>query len=93
MIPRREVGCLEVNAADENGRLRRELVNEMLLEPIDGFDQPAVAIPTALGTNPEGLQQHRARIEQGRKQFYTVAADRIAVVAPAVSRAFRKMAE
>ena len=73
-------------------RMRRELVNEMLLEPIDGFDRPALP---ALGTdsmNLKEIQEHKARFEQTREQFYATASVRIATVAPAVSRAFGKMA-
>ena len=73
--------------------MRRELVNEMLLEPIDAFEQPALIAPRVDSMSAEGVQEQKVRIEQARKEFYTLASAKLATVAPAVSRAFRKMAE
>ena len=73
-------------------RMRRELVNEMLLEPIDGFDPPALVGLEIDSMDPERVQEQRAQIERTRKQFYAIASSKIATVAPAISRAFRKMA-
>ena len=74
-------------------RMRRELVNEMLLEPIGGFEQPDLPDLDTGSMGPETIQQRRVQIEQARKRFYTTASAKIATVAPAVSRAFRKMAD
>ena len=74
-------------------RMRRELVNEMLLEPIGGFEQPVLPELDTGSMGPETIQQRRVQIEQARKRFYTTASAKIVTVAPAVSRAFRKMAD
>lgn len=89
---------LEESAAAARKRLsrlqimHRELVNEMLLEPIAGFDQPPLPEPAVDSADPERLQRQKAQIEQTAKQFYTVASDKLGTVAPGVSRAFKKMA-
>jgi hypothetical protein len=72
--------------------MRRELVNEMLLEPIAGFDSfvlPDVVTPPQTGPESEEV---RLALEQARKQFYTAASAKVATVAPSLSRAFRQMA-
>ena len=90
---------LEQSAAAARKRLlrlqmmRRELVNEMLLEPIDGFDRPALPALAINSTKIEHIREQKAQIERTRRQFYATASAKIATVAPAVSRAFRKMAE
>ncbi len=73
--------------------MRRELVNEMLLEPIDAFDQPALIAPTVDSMSGEGVEEQEAQIELARKQFYTLASAKLETVAPVVSRAFKRMAE
>jgi rubrerythrin len=73
-------------------RLRQEMVNEMLLEPIAGFDSPVlpdVVVPPQTGTEAE---EARLGLEQARKQFYAAASAKVATVAPSLSRAFRQMA-
>ena len=89
---------LEESAAAARKRLsrlkvmQRELVNEMLLEPIAGFDQPALPELAVGSTSPERIQRQKAQIEQAARQFYTIASDKLGTVAPGVSRAFKKMA-
>ena len=73
--------------------MRRELVNEMLLEPIAGFDQSPVPALEVGSADSVRIQEQQARIEQARKDFYATAAVKIATVAPSVSRAFRRMAD
>ena len=73
--------------------MRRELVNEMLLEPIAGFDQPPLPALEVGSADRERVREQQARIEQARKDFYATAAVKIAIVAPSVSRAFRRMAD
>ncbi len=72
--------------------LQRELVNEMLLEPIAGFDQPPPPAMDAAAMTPEEIRGRKVQIDQAAKQFYTVASDKLVIVAPGVSRAFKKMA-
>ena len=72
--------------------MRRELVNEMLLEPIAGFDAPALP---EVGTIPQAgaeLDQARVEFEKARAQFYAAASAKVVIVAPALSRAFQRMA-
>ena len=90
---------LEEDAAAARKRLsrlqimRREFVNEMLLEPIDGFSHPALPPLRTDSMSLEDIRAQRAQIEQTRKQFYATASAKIATVAPAVSRAFTRMAQ
>lgn len=72
--------------------MRRELVNEMLLEPIAGFEQPPLPDLEVRGADCERIRKQREQLSQVRSQFYATASVKIAPVAPSVSRAFRRMA-
>lgn len=89
---------LEDSAAAARKRLarletmRRELVNEMLLEPIAGFAPPALP---EVGTIPQAgaeLEEARVEFEKARTEFYAAASAKVVTVAPALSRAFQRMA-
>jgi hypothetical protein len=74
-------------------RMRRELVNEMLLEPISGFDYPLPPPPPKAGADPKEIVRHEEALRTFRRDFYRTAARKIEIVAPAVSQVFIKMAE
>ncbi|MGO8705829.1 MAG: hypothetical protein ACLQVA_18655 [Candidatus Brocadiia bacterium] len=74
-------------------RMRRELVNEMLLEPITGFDYPLPPPPPKTGAEPEEIAGHEEELRIFRRNFYRAAAQKIEIVSPAVSQVFVKMAE
>ncbi len=73
-------------------RMRRELVNEMLLEAISGFDYP-LPPPPKPGADPEEIARHEETLRTYRRNFYRTAALKIEIVSPAVSQVFIKMAE
>ena len=74
-------------------RIRRELVNEMLLEAISGFDYPLPPPLPKPGANEEQIAGHEERLRAFRRDFYRTAARKIEIVSPAVSQVFIKMAE
>lgn len=74
-------------------RMRRELVNEMLLEPIAGLEQPPLPDLEVDRADRERIQEQSSRLRQVRSQFYAAASVKIAPVAPSVGRAFRRMAD
>ena len=73
--------------------MQRELVNEMLLEPITGFEAPTLSELGVDAADPKDIGRQKARIDQAVKEFYTLAAEKIATVAPGVGRAFARMAQ
>jgi rubrerythrin len=89
---------LEDSAAAARKRLvrldtmRRELVNEMLLEPIAGFDPPALPEVETIPQDAAELEEARAEFEKARTEFYVAASAKVVTVAPALSRAFQRMA-
>ena len=90
---------LQASAAAARKRLarleimQRELVNEMLLEPISDFDQPSLDEIAVSSAGSGDVGQRKAQIDQAAKQFYAIASSKIATVAPGLSRAFKKMAD
>ena len=74
-------------------RIRRELVNEMLLEPISGFDYPLPPPSPKAGADAAEIARHEERLRTFRRNFYRTAAGKIETVSPAVSQAFIRMAE
>ncbi|MGD0999425.1 MAG: hypothetical protein ABSA67_01890 [Candidatus Brocadiia bacterium] len=74
-------------------RMRRELVNEMLLEPITGFDYPLPPPPPKPGADPAEIAGHEEALRTFRRNFYRTAAQKIEIVSPAVSQVFNKMAD
>ena len=75
-------------------RMRRELVNEMLLEPITGFDYPLPPPPPPKAVaDPAEIAGHEEELRIFRRNFYRTAAQKIEIVSPAVSQVFVKMAE
>ena len=73
-------------------RMRRELVNEMLLEPIAGFEPPALPDLEVGDADAERIREQEEQLRQARSQFYATASVKIAPVAPAAGRAFGRMA-
>ena len=74
-------------------RMRRELVNEMLLEPISGFDYPLPPPLPKTGADEEEIAGHEERLRTFRRDFYRTAARKIEIVSPAVSQVFIRMAD
>jgi rubrerythrin len=73
-------------------RMRRELVNEMLLEPIAGFESPELPEVTVAPQGGAETEEARLELEQARNEFYTAAAAKVATVAPSLSKALGRMA-
>ena len=92
--PEREAAAQEArkNVSRLQG-MRRELVNEMLLEPISGFDHPLPPPLPKAGADEEEIIRQGERLRTFRRDFYRLASKKIEVVSPAVSRAFARMAE
>ena len=74
-------------------RMRRELVNEMLLEPISGFDYPLPPPLPKAGADTEEIARQEEALRIFRRDFYRTAAGKIEIVSPAVSAMFLKMAD
>jgi hypothetical protein len=74
-------------------RIRRELVNEMLLEAISGFDYPLPPPLPKAGAEEEEIARHEEALRIFRRDFYRTAARKIEIVSPAVSQVFIKMAD
>ena len=74
-------------------RIRRELVNEMLLEAISGFDYPLPPPLPKTGADEEEIVRHEERLRTFRRDFYRTAARKIEIVSPAVSQVFIRMAD
>ena len=75
-------------------RIRRELVNEMLLEPITGFDYPLPPpLPESFGAGEQEILGHEERMRAFRRDFYRTAARKIEIVSPSVSQVFQRMSE
>ena len=72
--------------------MRRELVNEMLLEPIAGFEPPPLPDLEVSCADRKHIREQHEQLGQARSQFYAVASVKIEPVAPAASRAFGRMA-
>ena len=73
-------------------RMRRELVNGMLLEPISDFNPPDLpALGDDLRSGKESADLETG-LKRSLKTFYEAASTKIVTVAPAVSRAFKKTA-
>lgn len=77
-------------------RMRRELVNEMMLEPIRDFhapDLPDLGVDRADSDVMKlKLNQRAEELAATRSRFYADAAEKLSVIAPAVTRAFKRMA-
>jgi len=74
-------------------RMRRELVNEMLLEAIRGFDYPLPPPLPETDADEEEMIRHEERLRTFQRDFYRIAARKIEVVSPAVSQVFIRMAD
>jgi hypothetical protein len=74
-------------------RMRRELVNEMLLEAIGGFDYPLLPPLPKAGADKEEIARQEEALRIFRRDFYRTAARKIEIVSPAVSGVFMKMAD
>jgi hypothetical protein len=74
-------------------RIRRELVNEMLLEPITGFDYPLPPPLPERGADAQEIVGHEERLRMFRRDFYRTAARKIEIVSPSVSQVFTRMAD
>jgi hypothetical protein len=74
-------------------RIRRELVNEMLLEAISGFDYPLPPPLPKAGAEEKEIARHEEALRIFRRDFYRTAARKIEIVSPAVSQVFIKMAD
>ena len=74
-------------------RVRRELVNEMLLEPITGFDYPLPPPLPKTGAGHEEVVRYEERLRAFRGDFYRTAAQKIEIVSPSVSQVFARMAD
>jgi hypothetical protein len=74
-------------------RIRRELVNEMLLEPISGFDYPLPPPLPEEAARGQEIAGHEERLRMFRRDFYRTAGRKIETVSPAVSRVFARMAD
>jgi hypothetical protein len=74
-------------------RFRRELVNEMLLEAISGFDYPLPPPLPKPGADEAEIARYAEHLRKFRRDFYRTAAQKIEVVSPAVSQVFIRMAD
>ena len=72
-------------------RTRRELVNEMMLEPIEGLyaELPNLAVPAG----PGQVLKKAVELETDAVAFYTDAGSAVKSFASPVSRAFKRIAE
>lgn len=75
-------------------RSRREFVNEMLLEPIEGLEgsEGLLEIGHSLGQDPSGALQLAKELEEGSQRQYRDAAEKISHL-PQLARVFRKLGE
>jgi rubrerythrin len=71
--------------------LRREGINEMILEPITGFDDNAFRVDVAAEAEEAGMVELAIALEENLARFYTVASAKTPL--NEVSRAFRQMAK
>jgi rubrerythrin len=74
-------------------RSRREYVNEILLEPIDGLEGSQYLGQTGLSSerDPGAARRAADELEANSRRFYLEAADLIAL--PQIARVLRKLAE
>lgn len=74
-------------------RSRREYVNEILLEPIDGLEGSQYLGQTGLSSenDPSAVEQVADELEANSRRFYLEAADLITL--PQIARVLRKLAE
>ena len=75
-------------------RSRREFVNEMLLEPIEGLEgsDSLLEIGQSLGQDPSAALQLAKELEEGSQRQYGDAAEKISHL-PQLARVFRKLGE
>jgi hypothetical protein len=74
--------------------MRRELVNEMLLEPVTDFESPS--LPELDKTDlldRDELKKRILQLERVASDFYVEASEKLASIAPAVGRSFKRMAQ
>jgi rubrerythrin len=74
-------------------RSRREYVNEILLEPIDGLEDSQQLAQTGLASekDPGAARQVAAELEANSRRLYLDAAELIAL--PQIARVLRKLAQ
>ena len=93
----RLLGCAERHArrAKQLERMRRERLNEMVLQPIDGLKRedyiPAVDLPT--GLSPREAVARIAAVEETVARFYAAASNLAAHALPGVDKAFKRMGQ
>ena len=75
-------------------RSRREFVNEMLLEPIEGLEGSDALLETELsaGLDSRAILQLATELEEGSQRQYLDAAAKISHL-PQLARVFRKLGE
>jgi rubrerythrin len=74
-------------------RSRREYVNEILLEPIDGLEAGQYLVQTDLSSekDPGAVRQAAEELEANSRRFYLDAAE--LMVLPQIARVLRKLAQ
>jgi len=74
-------------------RSRREYLNEILLEPIDGLEGSRYFSPTGLSSkeHPDAVKQVADELEANSRTFYLDAA--VLMTLPQIARVLKKLAE
>lgn len=74
-------------------RARREMVSEMMLEPITGFEADLPEMKPSPNMGHHEILRLALELEEDAYRFYLDAASKISSVAPSVSKIFSKVAQ